>query len=65
MRTIYLAIPTAAFERLRELAQLEFRGAKEQAVVLILEGLERHAADTPGKRHTHVRRRGASDDSRA
>ena len=42
MRAIYLSIPSGAFERLRDLAELEFRGAKEQAVVLILEGLERH-----------------------
>jgi len=47
MRTIYVAIPTQDFERLRELAQLEFRGAKEQALVLILEGLERHAVRQP------------------
>lgn len=46
MRTIYIALPIGALERLRDLAQREFRGAKEQAVVLILEGLERHAADS-------------------
>ena len=45
MRTIYVALPTEAFERLRDLAQKEFRGPKEQAVVLILAGLERDAAD--------------------
>jgi hypothetical protein len=41
MRTIYLRIPTPAFEELRRLAQLELRGPKEQALLLILEGLER------------------------
>lgn len=45
MRTIYVALPSGALERLRDLALREFRGAKEQAAVLILEGLERHAAD--------------------
>jgi hypothetical protein len=45
MRAIYLSIPSDVFERLRDLAELELRGTKEQAVVLILEGLERRATD--------------------
>jgi hypothetical protein len=45
MRAIYLTIPSDAFERLRDLADLEFRGTKEQAVVLILEGLERRGTN--------------------
>lgn len=49
MRTIYVALPSDALERLRDLAQREFRGAKEQAAVLILEGLERHATNTTRK----------------
>lgn len=41
MRNIYVPLPEPAVEQLRALANREYRGAKEQATVLILEGLSR------------------------
>jgi hypothetical protein len=41
MRNIYIQLPSEALERLRELAQREFRDPKAQAAVLILDGLDR------------------------
>ena len=42
VRNIYVALPDPVVERLRQLAAREYRGTKEQAAVLILEGLRRH-----------------------
>lgn len=41
MRAIYVPLPEEAAELLRELARSEYRGTKEQAAVLILDGLRR------------------------
>ncbi len=41
MRSIYIAIPDDAADRLRELARREFRAPRQQAAILVLEGLER------------------------
>ena len=41
MRSIFIAIPDEAAERLRELARREFRAPRQQAAVLVLAGLER------------------------
>ncbi len=41
MRSIYIAIPDDAADKLRELAQREFRAPRQQAAILVLEGLER------------------------
>ena len=41
MRNLYVPLPEGAIERLRELAAREFRGTKEQATVLIIDGLRR------------------------
>jgi hypothetical protein len=41
MRAIYVALPSDAFEALRSLAVREQRYPRQQAVRLILEGLER------------------------
>ena len=41
MRSIYIAIPTEAAERLRELAHRERRSPRQQAAVLVLAGLDR------------------------
>jgi len=45
MRNIYVPLPEPAAERLRELAKREYRGTKDQAAVLILEGLRRAGLD--------------------
>ncbi len=67
VRNIYVTLPDAVVERLRQLAAREYRGTKEQAAVLILEGLRRreregsegHAAPRDGTggptRDRHVR----------
>ena len=41
MRNLYVPLPEPAVDRLRELAAREMRGTKEQAAVLILDGLRR------------------------
>jgi len=41
MHSIYIAIPDDAADRLRELARREFRAPRQQAAILVLEGLER------------------------
>lgn len=41
MRNIYVPLPEPAIEQLRQLAEQEYRGTKEQAAVLILDGLRR------------------------
>jgi hypothetical protein len=52
MRNIYVPLPEQAVDQLRELAQRELRGAKEQAAALVLDGLRRAGFDPeqPGKR---------------
>jgi hypothetical protein len=51
MRNIYVPLPEPAVEQLRTLAEREYRGAKEQAAVLILDGLRRAGLD-PATRTT-------------
>jgi hypothetical protein len=50
MRSIYIAIPDDAADKLRELARREFRAPRQQAAVLVLAGL-RHAGLNPGRRY--------------
>ena len=45
MRSLNVAIPDEAAERLRELAAREFRGPRQQAAILIIEGLRRAGFD--------------------
>ncbi|MGA2514284.1 MAG: hypothetical protein ABSG37_11790 [Candidatus Limnocylindrales bacterium] len=45
MRSIYIAISDDAADKLRELAQREFRAPRQQATVLVLEGLRRAGLD--------------------
>lgn len=45
MRSIYIAIPDEAADQLRELARREFRAPRQQAAILVLEGLERAGLD--------------------
>ena len=41
MTSLYIAIPTEAAEKLRELAQRERRSPRNQAAVLVIAGLAR------------------------
>lgn len=41
MRSLYIAIPDEAALKLRELARRELRAPRQQAAILVLEGLER------------------------
>jgi hypothetical protein len=50
MRNIYVPLPESAVEQLRALADREYRGAKEQAAVLILDGLRRAGLNPDAKR---------------
>ncbi len=45
MRSIYIAIPDDAADKLRELAQREFRAPRQQAAILVLAGLKRAGLD--------------------
>jgi hypothetical protein len=45
MRSIYIAIPDDAADKLRELARREFRAPRQQAAVLVLEGLKKAGLD--------------------
>ena len=45
MRSIYIAIPDDAADKLRELARREFRAPWQQAAVLVLAGLRRAGLD--------------------
>lgn len=45
MRSIYIAIPDDAADKLRELARREFRAPRQQAAILVLAGLERAGLD--------------------
>lgn len=49
MRSIYIAIPDDAADKLRELARREFRAPRQQAAVLVLAGFKRAGLD-PGLR---------------
>jgi hypothetical protein len=49
MRSIYIAIPDDAADKLRELARREFRAPRQQAAVLVLAGL-RNAGLDPDER---------------
>lgn len=51
MRTIYLRMPEGTYEDLRSLADKELRGTKEQALLLIIEGLRRHSAEGSSDSH--------------
>ena len=50
MRSIYIAIPDDAADKLHELARREFRAPRQQAAVLVLAGLRR-AELNPGLRY--------------
>jgi hypothetical protein len=41
VRNVYVPLSESTIEQLRELARREYRGAKEQAAWLILDGLRR------------------------
>ncbi len=59
MRSIYIAVPADAADKLRELAQREFRAPRQQAAILVLAGLKRAGLD-PDQRTEHpVKPRGA------
>ncbi len=45
MRSIYIAIPDDAADKLRELARREFRAPRQQAAILVLEGLKNAGLD--------------------
>lgn len=45
MRNIYVRLPDDALAELRDLAERELRGTKEQAAYLILDGLQRRASE--------------------
>jgi hypothetical protein len=45
MRSIYIAIPDDAAEKLRELARREFRAPRQQAAILVLAGLKHAGLD--------------------
>lgn len=49
MRSISIAIPAEAADRLRELARRERRSPRQQAAVLVLAALERDATDITGR----------------
>ena len=49
MRSIYIAIPDEAADRLRELARRELRSPRQQAAILVLAGLERAGLDPEPK----------------
>lgn len=46
MRSIYIAIPDDAADKLRELARRELRAPRQQAAILVLAGLERAGLDS-------------------
>lgn len=52
MRSVYIALPESALDRLAELARREMRDPKAQASWLILDGLRRAGLDAgrPDKR---------------
>lgn len=54
MRNIYVPLPEPAVDQLRQLATREYRGTKEQAAVLILDGLRR-AGLAPSARAAEAR----------
>ena len=56
MRNIYVPLPETAVEQVRELAGREYRGTKEQAAWLILDGLRREGmhANNEGPPVEHV-----------
>jgi len=45
MRSIYIAIPDEAADKLRELARREFRAPRQQAAILVIAGLRRARLD--------------------
>jgi hypothetical protein len=47
VKSITLAIPEHAAEKLAELARRQYRAPRQQAVVLLLEALERTVATPP------------------
>jgi hypothetical protein len=46
MRSIYIALPDEAANKLRELARREFRAPRQQAANLVMAGLERAELDS-------------------
>jgi hypothetical protein len=55
VKTITIAIPEHAAERLAELARRQYRAPRQQAAVMLLEAIER-AAETPTERTARERR---------
>jgi hypothetical protein len=45
MRSLYIAIPEQAAEQLRVLATREYRSPRQQAAILLIEGLKRAGLD--------------------
>ncbi len=45
MRAIYIAIPEQAAEQLRVLATREYRSPRQQAAILLIDGLRRAGLD--------------------
>ena len=62
MRTLNVPLPDDATERLRELAQREFRGPREQASWLILDGLRRAGLDVDKSTPRRARRQAAASE---
>jgi hypothetical protein len=60
MRSIYIAIPDDAADKLRELARREFRAPRQQAAVLVLAGLKNAGLDPDEEQESPV---GPSDAS--
>lgn len=60
MRSIYIAIPDEAANKLRELARREFRAPRQQAAVLVLAGLKNAGLDPDEEPENPVGPSGAS-----
>jgi len=65
MRSIYIALPDEAADRLRELARRELRSPRQQATVLVLAGLERARLREPEAEPKPSRRRAKPDSEAA
>lgn len=63
MRSIYIAIPDDAADKLRELARREFRAPRQQAAVLVLAGLKNAGLNPDEEPENPVGRSGASPSS--
>jgi hypothetical protein len=54
MRSVYIALPAEAADRLRELAHRERRSPRQQAAILVLAGLDRAGAPSDARPRRRV-----------